>query len=215
MKVGLILLAGGKGTRMGMNIPKQYYLLAGKPVAMHSLDIFKQLPVFEQIVVVADTSYHSLFSEHTLALPGERRQDSVWNGLQKIDPSIDYVCIHDAARPFISSELVENLLKEAFKTGAAAAAVPLKFSIKQADEKGRVKRSLDRSEIWEMQTPQIVRKDLLKTGFKIAHDKGLTVTDDVGLVELFEHPVQLVHGSYKNLKLTTKEDIEIAEFYSK
>lgn len=215
MKVGLILLAGGKGTRMGMNIPKQYYTLAGRPVALHSLEVFKQSSAFEQIVVVADSDYHSLFSDHTLALPGARRQDSVWNGLQKIDPSIDYVCIHDAARPFITVDLVENLLKEASKTGAAAAAVPLKFSIKQADDKGRVKRSLDRTEIWEMQTPQVVRKDLLQTGFKIAYEKGLTVTDDVGLVELFEHPVQLVHGSYKNLKLTTKEDIEIAELYSK
>lgn len=215
MKVGLILLAGGKGTRMGLNVPKQYYELSGRPVALHSLEVFDQVPAIGQIIVVAESEYHYLFSGRSFASPGERRQDSVWNGLQKIDPSVDYICIHDAARPFISVELIENMLKEALKTGAAAAAVPLKFSVKQADETGRVRRSLDRSQIWEMQTPQVVRKDLLLKGFEIAQKKGLTVTDDVGLVELFDHPVQLVHGSYRNLKLTTQEDIQIAELYTK
>lgn len=214
MKVGLILLAGGKGTRMGLGIPKQYYKLAGQPVALHSLAVFEKIALIEQVVVVAEPEFHHLFPKYEFAAPGERRQDSVWNGLQKMDPSIDYICVHDAARPFITVDLVENLLEEAFKTGAAAAAVPLKFSVKQADEHGKVQRSLDRSTIWEMQTPQIVRKDLLLNGFKIAQEQNLTVTDDVGLVELFDHPVQLVKGSYQNLKLTTPEDIQLAELYA-
>lgn len=214
MRVGLILLAGGKGTRMGMSIPKQYYSLAGRPVALHSLEVFEQMAMISQIVIVADPEFHHLFPGRVFADPGVRRQDSVWNGLQMIEPSIEYICIHDAARPFITVELVQNVLKEAFNMGAAAAAVPLKFSVKQVDSNGRVKCSLDRSEIWEMQTPQAVRKDLLMRGFKLAYDQNLTVTDDVGLVELFDHPVQLVRGSYQNLKITTKEDIQIAELYA-
>lgn len=214
MKVGLILLAGGKGTRMGLNIPKQYYNLSGRPVAEYSLEVFENVSLIEQIVIVADPEFHHLFPGYEFAAPGERRQDSVWNGLQKIDPSIDYICIHDAARPFIAVELVENVLREGFQGGAAAAAVPLKFSVKQADINGKVERSLDRSTIWEMQTPQVVRKDLLAQGFKLAQDQNLTVTDDVALVELFDHPVQLVMGSYQNIKLTTKEDIQIAELYA-
>ena len=214
MKVGLILLAGGKGTRMGLNLPKQYYNLSGQPVALYSLKVFQKIERIEQVVVVADPKFHSLFPGCTFADPGERRQDSVWNGLQKLDASIDYVCIHDAARPFIDLNLVENVLSAALMVGAAAAAVPLKFSVKQADESGRVERSLDRSHIWEMQTPQVVRKDLLMRGFKLAEDQNLTITDDVGLVELFDHPVQLVMGSYQNLKLTTPEDIQIAELYA-
>jgi len=214
MRVGLILLAGGKGTRMGMTVPKQYYSLAGQPVALHSLEVFEEIFKINQIVIVADPEFHHLFPGRVFAAPGIRRQDSVWNGLQMIDPSIEYICIHDAARPFITVELVENLLNEALKVGAAAAAVPLKFSVKQADSSGKVIKSLDRSEIWEIQTPQVVRKDLLMHGFKLAYDQDLTVTDDVGLVELFDHPVQLVRGSYQNLKITTKEDIQIAELYA-
>ncbi len=214
MKVGLILLAGGTGTRMGLSIPKQYYSLSGRPVALHSLEVFRQVPAIAQIVIVADSEYHHLFPGHTFASPGARRQDSVWNGLQKIDPSIDYICVHDAARPFITVELVESVVKEACKVGAAAAAVPLKFSVKQADSSGKVQCTLDRSTIWEMQTPQVVRKDLLQKGFALAIAQNLTATDDVGLVELFDQPVQLVPGSYQNLKLTTREDIQIAELYA-
>lgn len=214
MKVGLILLAGGKGMRMGLNVPKQYYSLSGQPVALHSLKVFQKIERLEQIVIVADPEYHYVFPGCAFASPGERRQDSVWNGLQKMDASIDYICVHDAARPFITVDLVKNVLKAAFNEGAAAAAVPLKFSVKQADSRGKVERSLDRSHIWEMQTPQVVRKDLLMRGFKLAQDQDLTITDDVGLVELLDHPVQLVLGSYQNLKLTTPEDIQIAEMYA-
>lgn len=209
MKVGLILLAGGKGTRMGNSIPKQFLPLKDCPVALHSLAVFDTLAL-EQTVIVVNPDYEHLFPKRVYARPGMRRQDSVWNGLQALDPSCEFVCIHDAARPFITTGLVENVLSKAFEMGAATAAVPLKFSVKQADAEGRVKGSLDRSTIWEIQTPQVVRRDLLERGFAIAHEKNLTVTDDVGLVELFNHPVQLVMGSYSNLKLTTPEDFEIA-----
>lgn len=214
MKVGLILLAGGKGTRMGLNVPKQYYSLSGQPVALHSLKVLEKIEMIEQIVIVAEPEFHHLFPGCKFASPGERRQDSVWNGLQKMNESISYICVHDAARPFLSAELVEKVLEAAFNVGAAAAAVPLKFSVKQADSNGKVQQSLDRSTIWEMQTPQVVRKDLMMQGFKLAQYQNLTITDDVGLVELFDHPVQLVMGSYQNLKLTTKEDIQIAELYA-
>lgn len=215
MSFGLIFLAGGKGTRMGLEMPKQFLNVKNRPLALHSLSIFQESGKFKEIVIVVDPLYQELFPNHKYAMPGVRRQDSVFNGLQILDQTIEYVCIHDAARPFISLEMIENVLLQAAYTGASAAAVPLKFSVKIADEKGRVKSSLDRSTVWEIQTPQAVRRDLLNIGFSIANEQNITVTDDVGLVELFDHPVQLVMGSHKNLKLTTPEDIVLAELLAK
>lgn len=212
MKIGLIFLAGGKGARMGGSLPKQFLELNHKPVVHHSLAVFDQIP-FHHSVVVVDEPYRHFFPGKTYALPGSRRQDSVWNGLQALDPSVEFVCIHDGARPFITKSLVEDLLSKGLEKGAAASAVPLKFTVKQTNSEGMVERTLDRSTIWEIHTPQVVRRDLLEKGFSIAHKHGLTVTDDVGLVELFDYPVQLVLGSYSNLKLTTQEDMAIAKCF--
>lgn len=213
MKIGLILLAGGKGTRMGLEKPKQFLPLGEKAVLSHSLELFEEMGVFSQIVIVIDPEFQSLYPGRSYALPGKRRQDSVFNGFLSLDPSIELVCIHDGARPLLTADLVLNVLAQAKDNGAAALAVPLKFTVKQADEKGKVKCTLDRSLLWEMQTPQVVRKDLLEKGFKRAESENLTVTDDVSLVELFDHPVELVMGSYHNLKLTTQDDFLLAEMF--
>jgi 2-C-methyl-D-erythritol 4-phosphate cytidylyltransferase len=149
------------------------------------------------------------------AQAGLRRQDSLFHGLQALSPSIDLICVHDAARPFITQEMVQALLKAGLETGAAALAMPVKFTVKEASSEGRVARTLDRSRLWEIQTPQVVRRDLLHMGFEIAQREGITVTDDVGLVELFHHPVQLVQGSYSNIKITTVDDWMLAENIAK
>lgn len=211
MKAALILLAGGKGTRMGGTIPKQFLPLNDLIVSWHSLKVFNQVKAIVESVIVVDPEYQHLFPGYSYALPGNRRQDSVWNGLRALGSSIDLVCIHDAARPFITVAMVENVLAQAGLTGAAALGMPLKFTVKEVNAQGLVQTTLDRSSIWEIQTPQVVKRDLLHKGFSIAFDKNLTVTDDVGLVELFGHPVQLVAGSYQNLKLTTEEDLLMAK----
>lgn len=169
---------------------------------------------------MCNPSYHSLFKRHLqvplkFAMPGLRRQDSVYNGFQAACPKAELICIHDAARPFITEELVSEVVLAAYEVGAAAAAVPVKSTIKTVCSSGFVKQTLDRGNLWEIQTPQVIAPKLLAAGFKIAIEKGLTVTDDVSLVELLGLPVKLVSGLHCNIKITTPNDLLFADQFAK
>lgn len=214
MKISMILLAGGIGSRMGSEIPKQFLPLHDKPVALHSLHVMLQLSQVVEIIVVCPPTYHSLFSGLPVrfALPGQQRQDSVYNGLQHVSPHTDWVAIHDAARPFITTHLVQKLFDEGQGVGAASLAVPAKNTLKEAQKDQKVARTLDRSLVWEIQTPQLLKKDVLHAGFAYAHAHQTTVTDDVSLAEIIGHPVHLTLGCYQNIKLTTPEDWVFAEW---
>jgi 2-C-methyl-D-erythritol 4-phosphate cytidylyltransferase len=190
---------------MKSQVPKQFLTLENKPLALWSFEKFQGAA---ELIVVAEAAYQSYFPSAEMALPGKRRQDSVWNGLQKATQ--EWVLIHDAARPLIKLEHIEAVLKGAERTGAAALACPLKFTIKEADEKSEVINTPDRSRYWEIQTPQVVRRDILLKGFAYAQSHNLTVTDDVSLAELIKVPVQLVPGCWTNIKVTTPEDLKIA-----
>ncbi len=203
--VSIIFLAGGQGLRIGGNTPKQYLSIKGKPLFKYSLDILKD---FGEVVVVADQAYQSHFP-YVLAEPGKRRQDSVYNGFQKC--THDWILIHDAARPFIKKEQIENLIEEGMKVGAATLAHPVASTIKQTNSEGFVLQTLDRSHLWDIQTPQLLRRDLLQRGFEKALQDHLTVTDDVALAELIHHPVKLVKSSPLNFKITSKDDLKLAE----
>lgn len=213
--LSVILLAGGLGTRMQAAIPKQFLLLQNKPIALYSFDLFLTLPEVDEIVVVCDPAYRHLFSSNNLKIsfadPGERRQDSVWNGFNKSNADFDWICIHDSARPFITSSLVLSAIEAAKEQGAAALGMPLKFTVKECNEQGWVKNTPSRDRLWEIQTPQVIRRDLLQKGFQLAQELNATVTDDLSLVELFSNPVRIVKGSYENIKITTPEDLIIAE----
>lgn len=200
---------------MQSRTPKQFLDLQGKPVALHSFEQFTSFPQVVEIVVVCDPSYQSLFPRFTLpkvrfALPGARRQDSVYHGFLALSSQPDLVCIHDSARPFLSKENLEELLEEARKYGAAALGVPTKNTIKETDPNQFIQRTLDRSKLWEMHTPQVATPELLRKGFSIAHEYNLDVTDDASLIELTGHPVKLVKDSYQNFKITTPEDWQVA-----
>ncbi|EFB42233.1 MULTISPECIES: 2-C-methyl-D-erythritol 4-phosphate cytidylyltransferase [Parachlamydia] len=217
MTVSVILLAGGIGARMRQNLPKQFLPLVEKPVAFYSLECFMELSEVGEIVVVCDPAYHALFADYTqdtrvhFALPGVRRQDSVWSGLQAIKQASQIVCIHDAARPFIDHALIKRVLSAASEHGAATVGMPIKFTLKQSTATGFVDKTLDRSLLWEIQTPQAVDFHLLYQGFDKVHQMGIDVTDDVSIIELLEKPVKLVEGDYANLKITTPEDMVVAE----
>lgn len=214
MRLAVILLAGGLGSRMGSSVPKQFLTLAGKPIVLHSFELFRQLPDKPEIIVVSELNYRHLFQNEPwvkFALPGERRQDSVWNGLQAVSDDIELLCVHDAARPLVDSKTIAKVIDEAKTYGAAVAAVPMKCTVKESREGGFVGRTLDRSRLWEIQTPQAMKRSFLEEGFAQAFDRNLTVTDDVSLVELIGEQVKIVEATYANIKITTKEDLHFAE----
>ncbi len=209
----IILLAGGVGARMGSATPKQFLQLKNKAVARHSFDLFMSLPEALEIVVVCAPQYQRLFPQINsdvrliFALPGERRQDSVYNGLQASGSSSSLICIHDAARPCINLPLVQRVLAAGREYGAAAAGMPVKFTVKECNQEQLVAYTPNRSRLWEVQTPQVIRRDLLEQGFAHAMQHQIAVTDDVSLVELLKSPVKLVEGCHTNLKITTPEDL--------
>lgn len=217
--VSVILLAGGKGKRMGANMPKQYLPLLGRPIALYSFYTFSHMVEVKEIVVVCDPSYSDIFEETKekinvdlkFSLPGKERQDSVYSGLQEVDLNSELVCIHDSARPLVLSKDVQKVLMDALRVGAAVLGVPAKATIKEANSESFVVRTLDRKTLWEMQTPQVIKPDLLKKGFELVNREGLEVTDDVSIVEHLKHPVYITEGSYTNIKVTTPDDLLIAE----
>lgn len=217
--ISVILLAGGKGTRMGSETPKQFLSLNHYPIARYSFDLFLQIDAVQEIVVVCHESYHHHFQTALkpiiFADPGERRQDSVFNGLQKVSTKAPFVCVHDAARPFIKRSFVEKAIEEAYNLGAAAIGMPVKHTVKLSYADGLVEATPDRTKVWEIHTPQVIKKEWLVEGFAYAQKKQLTVTDDVSLVELLGKPVKLVQGDYTNIKITTPEDLVFAEMMLK
>lgn len=217
--VSVVLLAGGKGKRMGASMPKQYLPLLGQPIALYSFYTFSKMPEVKEIVVVCDPSYQDIFEDAKeniqvdlkFALPGKERQDSVYSGLEAIDSNSELVCIHDSARPLVLTEDVTQVLKDGWLIGAAVLGVPAKATIKEANSEGFVVKTLDRKTLWEMQTPQVVKPELLKKGFELVNREGLEVTDDVSIVEHLKHPVYITEGCYTNIKVTTPDDLLLAE----
>ncbi|TYJ30320.1 hypothetical protein E1A91_A06G122800v1 [Gossypium mustelinum] len=217
--VSVILLAGGKGKRMGASMPKQYLPLLGQPIALYSLHTFSRMIEVKEIVVVCDPSYKDIFEEAIdkinvdlkFTLPGKERQDSVYSGLQAVDLNSELVCIHDSARPLVRSGDVEKVLKDGWLIGAAVLGVPVKATIKEANSDSYVVKTLDRKTLWEMQTPQVIKPELLRKGFELVHREGLEVTDDVSIVEHLKHPVYVTEGCYTNIKVTTPDDLLLAE----
>ncbi|XP_057785392.1 2-C-methyl-D-erythritol 4-phosphate cytidylyltransferase, chloroplastic-like isoform X1 [Salvia miltiorrhiza] len=217
--VSVILLAGGKGKRMGASMPKQYLPLLGQPIALYSFYTFSKMPEVKEIIVVCDPSYQDIFEDARdnihidlkFALPGKERQDSVYSGLEEIDLNSELVCIHDSARPLVLTSDVTKVLKDGKRIGAAVLGVPAKATIKEANSESFVVKTLDRKTLWEMQTPQVIEPDLLKKGFEYVNREGLEVTDDVSIVEHLKHPVYITEGSYTNIKVTTPDDLLLAE----
>ena len=215
--ISAILLSGGLGKRMQTSEPKQYMPLHGKPIVLHALEALLKVSYWSEIVIVCEEQYRSLFAPYEnkaqilFALPGEERQSSVFSGLCKLSASTKHVCVHDGARPLLLEKDLLAVIAEGAKSGAAALATPVKMTIKETDESLRVQRTLDRSHLVGIQTPQVVSYALLKDGHQKAVALGKVLTDDVSAIEILNHPVQLVLGSESNIKITTSEDLLLAE----
>ncbi len=211
ISVSAILLAGGQGTRMNSVLPKQFIKIQNKEIALYSFETLLNDPHITEVIVVCKKEYESLFTttqkDVRFARPGLRRQDSVYNGFLEVSSHADLICIHDSARPLLKSADLTRVLEEGLIHKAAVLGVPVKSTLKEVTGEGFVLKTLNRTTIWEIQTPQVMTPSLLKEGFRLAHEKNLDVTDDVSLVELQGHPVKCVLGSYSNIKITTPEDL--------
>lgn len=219
-RAAVIIPAAGSGTRMQSEIPKQFLHLGGTPLLIHSAKTFSECSFIDQVVVAVSTERLELTKQIiTQYLPenskieivagGRRRQDSVKNGLDAIDESVDVVLVHDGARPLISTGLVERCFQEILEHGAAIAALPVKDTLKKADDDLRVSKTVDRNALWQAQTPQGARKELLEKAY--IFNRETDVTDESSLLEKAGIPVHLVTGEESNFKITRKEDLLLAE----
>lgn len=217
--VAVILLAGGSGSRMKADRPKQFLQLYGKTILEHSIELFGRMPEVRQLVIVLASEYRSQFESFLQCLPchvdfadpGRERQDSVYNGLALVSNSMSLACVHDAARPLVTIHSIREVLQDAATHGAAVLGVPSKATIKESADGQFVLRTIPRTRLWEIQTPQVVRPDLLRKGFEKVIAEKLAVTDDVSIIEQLGEPVKITLGEYSNIKLTTPEDLNIAE----
>ncbi|MCL6756317.1 MAG: 2-C-methyl-D-erythritol 4-phosphate cytidylyltransferase [Candidatus Rhabdochlamydia oedothoracis] len=217
--ISAILLAGGKGTRFKSAIPKQFLPLGSKPLALHSFELLAKSDLITEIIVVCESFYRHLFTSKTpvkigFANPGFRRQDSVSNGLAQITKG-SFVCIHDAARPFLQLDDLKKVIEQALIHKAAALAIPAKNTIKEIDSTSFVRQTLNREILRETLTPQVIVLDLLKKGLLEAEKKKIDVTDDVSAIELMGHMVKLVSGKSSNIKITSPEDLQLAQSFLK
>jgi 2-C-methyl-D-erythritol 4-phosphate cytidylyltransferase/2-C-methyl-D-erythritol 2,4-cyclodiphosphate synthase len=219
-RAAAIIPAAGFGTRMHLDHPKQYYLLAGTPILIHTIRAFWDEDFISRIVVAVPSNMveHTrlLLADHGLAGPkltiiagGRRRQDSVKAGLDTLDNSTEIVLVHDGARPLVSRKLIVRCYEAAIVNGAAIAAVPVKDTLKKGNGHGQVAETIDRTALWQAQTPQAARRELLLKAYRINGD--VDVTDESSLLEKAAIPVTLVAGAETNVKITRPEDLLLAE----
>lgn len=219
-QVGAIVVAAGRGTRMGTKESKQYLLLQNKPIIIHTLERFDRHPSIQEIVLVTGEQdverCKSWIDEYGIAtqikvIPGgAERQESVYLGLRQIEGP--YVLVHDGVRPFVTEEQITACIKAAVDYGASVLAAPVKDTIKQVDEQGQVTATLERRSLWAIQTPQAFRCSQLLDAHEQAERNGFIGTDDAMLLERLGLPVKVVEGGYRNIKITTPEDLDYAEF---
>ncbi len=219
-KFAVILPAAGKSSRYhDKNYKKPFAPLADRAVWLHAAEKFLQRKDVKQVLVVIspdDREYFNFKFASNVAIlgievvvGGQERSDSVQNALARIEPDVEYVCIHDAARPCIVDEWITNVFEAAEKSGAAILAIPVAGTLKRVRAGQTIEATVPREGLWEAQTPQVFRRDLLLKAYAARGTKP--ATDDAELVERLGHPVTVLTGSTLNLKITTREDLRLAE----
>lgn len=217
-KIAVIIAAAGKGTRLGAPVPKQYLKIGGEPVILKTLKAFESMEAVDHIYIVTNEQYvdhcaqivkdNGVDKVDAIVIGGSERQDSVYNAIQEINrkrPGVAYVMIHDAARPFVSEDVITGVIKAMIAKDAAVACVAMKDSIRRADDEGS--QSVDRKDYFAVQTPQGFKKSVLIEAYDKALREGYYGTDDASLVERAGYKIELVEGDYQNIKITTKEDL--------
>ena len=223
-----VVVAGGRGIRMGAPIRKQFLMLADRPVLVWALDAFDRLPGMDAMIVVVPASDMDFCRDQMIGprkfgcpvhlVPGgTTRQDSVGNGVRRAltlakDPEHSLVFIHDGVRPFVSAALLGRLKNTAARTGACIPVLPVTDTLKQVDDRERIIATVDRNRLFRAQTPQVFRLDRIASALDHAHASGFTGTDDASVMAHAGFEVTTVFGDPANIKLTTPHDLALARF---
>jgi 2-C-methyl-D-erythritol 4-phosphate cytidylyltransferase len=219
--ISAILVAAGKGTRMGRNVDKLFLELAGAPVVAHTWRAFDAIPVIDEILLVVRDGMQSAFQElasvHGFKKPfrlipgGKERQDSVWNGLEALNSKTEIVAIQDAARPCTPADLVLQTIAAAREMGAAVAAQPVSDTIKESSDGVLIEKNLDRARLWAVQTPQTFQVPIIRRALAEVREQGLQITDDTAACDLIGQKVRLIVSTQPNPKVTRPEDLPYLE----
>ena len=218
MHISAIIVAAGSSKRMGSRINKPYLLLKGFPLLYYSISTFLKNSKINEVITVIRKQDKKIFSELAkkykfkkikYVFGGKVRQDSVYNGLKAVKKNCNIVLIHDAARPFITNKLVNSLIKNAVRHKAVIPVAPVKETVKRSSDKKFIDATLDRGKLFLAQTPQIFEYNLIMDAYKSAYNSNFYGTDDAMLVEKMNHPVRIIFGDEKNIKVTTINDIKL------
>lgn len=218
-----IIPAAGSGKRIGQKTPKQFLKIRGKPVFVYILEKFDRCTLIDEVILVVPAndvgqvekvvSEWGILKVNQVVAGGAERQDSVQRGLEVISKETEFVVVHDAVRPFVSVEKIEEVIETAIDQGAAILAVPVKDTVKKGVRRW-VEETLNRDVLWYVQTPQVFRADWIREGYKKAYQEGCYVTDDATLVERLGHPIRIVEGEERNMKITSPEDLLLANLFA-
>ena len=219
MKITAIILAAGRGKRMKLGKNKMFYELR-KPILGHTLEIFQKHPECDNIIIVSNKSEmeicqdfvckHNFSKVSNIITGGEIRQESCYNGIKHCDKDTDIIMIQDGARPFTTPDTISRTIADTKNYGVSVVGVPAKDTIKESDNEFVVK-TLDRSRLWQVQTPQTFKADIIRMAHEKAKLDNYVGTDDTSLVERLGYKVKLTLGTYDNIKITTPDDLLLAD----
>lgn len=214
---GVVIVAAGSGSRMKRDINKQFIKLDGKEIIAYTIEKFYKSEDIDDIVIVIKENEEKYFIENIinkygfdnikLAYGGKERQDSVYNGIKKLNSNCEIVLIHDGARPFVNEDIIKNSIEEAKENNAVVVGVPVKDTIKVVDSDGNIVDTPNRSLLWSVQTPQSFKYEIITKAYEYAYSNDYYGTDDAMLVEHIGYNVKMIEGSYDNIKITTEEDL--------
>jgi len=220
-KYAVLIAAGGLGSRMNAGTNKLMMPLCGKPVLARTLAVFDGIPGVRQIAVVLHPALietvekmlpeWGITTPVTLVAGGATRQESVYIGLRALPEDTEIVAIHDGARPLVTRDIVQRTLDAAQEHGAAAAGIPVRDTLKRVGAENRIEVTLDRNGLWQVQTPQVFRYDRILDAYRRAAENGWECTDDASIIERMGGKVVMVAGSARNIKITTPEDLDMAQ----
>lgn len=221
--VSAVIVAGGKGTRTKMDVPKQFYEILGKPLLYYTIKKFCYEKTIDEIILVVPCDYLVYTNDFVKALNldkvtkittgGSTRQESVLNGIKEVNDKCTLVAIHDGARPFIDKDAIKMCVLDAKKYGASAVGKKCVDTLKKADENLFIKETVNREEIWQINTPQIFKKDIILNAHIRAKEENIDATDDCALLERLGYKIKITPTEKNNIKITTYDDIKYMEAF--